>query len=144
MLNLKHNVSDEFKENIIKKLENRKNFMYYEGLRDGLEENIKYKFFYSNPFDPLEFIIIDIFYETVRTNIINRSIDAFGVIEIIKEKDSTPTGLTECIYGYIEAQDVVIRNVNKISIKLHLSKKGHMDISEAINYFENYACNREI
>ncbi|EYE89240.1 hypothetical protein Q428_03555 [Fervidicella metallireducens AeB] len=49
---------EEYLYNILKK---RKNLMVYEGIRDGLDEDIKCKYFYSNPYDAFEYVTIDIF-----------------------------------------------------------------------------------
>lgn len=144
MLNLIHKNHMDIKDNILEILNRRKNFIFYDGLMDGLSNDVKYKFFYSNPHDALEFIILDVFYKAQIKNICDRSVETFGVIETVKEVDELPTGLTESIFGYTLIEEVEIRSIKKYRASLYINKNGLNDIENTINYFENYICNKGI
>ncbi|WDC84112.1 hypothetical protein PL321_17870 [Caloramator sp. mosi_1] len=60
-------------------LKGRKNLMFYDGRRDGLEDNVAFKYFYSSPKNALDFVNVDIF-ENPKDCI-------YGVINVIMDYD---------------------------------------------------------
>lgn len=116
-------------------LKGRKNLMFYDGRRDGLEENIAFKYFYSSPKNALDFINIDIFE--------NPSDNIHGVINIIMDYDGGYEGCSS-EYGDIKVEKIEIRGVDKIKVELLLNKYGVSNIESAIEYFEGYIFNKTL
>jgi uncharacterized protein YihD (DUF1040 family) len=122
----------------------RKNLMVYDGIRDGLDENIRAKYFYSNPGEPLEFVVIDIYKDSVLLRFEGNESEVFGVVNIIKEKEAFDDSELESIYGHIIIRDIIIRDVDKNEITLYLNKNGISDLKSAVLYFEEYFCIKSI
>jgi hypothetical protein len=135
---------DILRNDIYKIVSDRKNLMFYDGKVDGLEPNINCKFFYSSPFDPLEFVTIDV-YEDVKTlNINSKKIKVFGIINIIRDKDNLNIGFYQSEYGTVLIEEVELRGVKKLNIKLYINEFGEVDINNTINYFEKKLCLKSI
>ncbi|WP_027308753.1 hypothetical protein [Caloramator sp. ALD01] len=119
-------------ENVLK---GRKNLMFYDGRRDGLDENVAFKYFYSSPKNALDFINVDIF-ESPKDSL-------FGVINVIMDYDG---GYEECSsdYGNITVEKLQIRGVDKIKVELLLNKYGVSNIENAIEFFEGYIFNKTL
>lgn len=119
-------------ENVLK---GRKNLMFYDGRRDGLDENVAFKYFYSSPKNALDFINVDIF-ESPKDSF-------FGVINVIMDYDG---GYEECSsdYGNITVEKLQIRGVDKIKVELLLNKYGVSNIENAIEFFEGYIFNKTL
>ena len=116
-------------------LSGRKNLMFYDGRRDGLEENIAFKYFYSSPKNALDFINIDI-YEKPRDFI-------YGCISVIMDYENIYKEFSSD-YGKIEIEKIEIRGVKKIKVSLLLNKYGLENIEDAILYFEGYITNKTL
>ncbi|SHF45855.1 hypothetical protein [Caloramator proteoclasticus] len=116
-------------------LRGRKNLMFYDGKRDGLDENVAFKYFYSSPKNALDFINVDIF-ESPKDSL-------FGVINVIMDYDG---GYEECSsdYGNITVEKLQIRGVDKIKVELLLNKCGITNIENAIEFFEGYIFNKTL
>lgn len=123
------------KEKLANLLQDRKNLMYYDGIKDGLDENIAFKYFYSSPKNPLEFIIIDIF---------NQPQDKiYGNISIIVDYQEGYSDM-QSEYGNVVVEKTVVRDINKLHIKLELNEVGIKNIEEAVEFFEGYILNRTL
>lgn len=119
-------------ENVLK---GRKNLMFYDGIRDGLDENIAFKYFYSSPKNALDFINVDIFE--------NQKNYIYGVINVIMDYDGGYEGCSS-VYGNITVEKVQIRGVDKIKVELLLNKYGVSNIENAIEFFEGYILNKTL
>ncbi|MCX7950578.1 MAG: hypothetical protein N2594_01335 [Clostridiales bacterium] len=123
------------KEKLANLLQDRKNLMYYDGIKDGLDENIAFKYFYSSPKNPLEFIIIDIF---------NQPQDKiYGNISIIVDYQEGYSDM-QSEYGNVVVEKTVVRDINKLHIKLELNEIGIKNIEEAVEFFEGFILNRTL
>lgn len=142
MLNLEGSEQEIFKDNFIEELGNRKNLIVYDGINDGLEENIKNKYFYSNPYDPLEFIVIDIYSKPVINIIYNKKVEIFGIVSIIKEKCEYINRDFETVYGVVRINDICIRGIKKNEITMYINKHGLQDLKGVVLYFEDYFCKK--
>lgn len=133
-----------FEEYIYDILKNRKNFMVYEGIRDGLDEDIKYKYFYSNPYDAFEYVTFDIFKYPKIILLNNKKIEAYGLFSTVKDriymKDLNETN----IFGTVLIKNIQIRDVDKNQFLLYLNKKAFDYIEETIHYFESNICKKGI
>ena len=119
---------------------NRKNLLIYDGMRDGLDDNIDFRFFYSNPFEPLEFVNIDVFKNADVILFGNNRSRVYGRIYIIMEKENFGSNFFESWYGLVQIEDINIRGVAKIKVTLFLNENGIVNIDKAINYFESTYC----
>lgn len=116
-------------------LKGRKNLMFYDGRKDGLEENIAFKYFYSSLKNALDFINIDIY---------EKPIDfIYGSISIIMDYDDIYKECS-CDYGKIEAEKTNIRGVEKVRLSLLLNRYGFENIEDAIIFFEGYITNKTL
>jgi hypothetical protein len=127
-------------EQLYEELYKRKNLMVYDGIRDGLGDNIRTKYFYSNPHEPLEFVVLDLYIEPVLVRFNENEAEVFGVINIVKEKGTYEDSEIETIYGHLTAKDIMIRDVDKSEITLYINKNGINDLKSAVLYFEKYFC----
>jgi hypothetical protein len=127
---------DKLKSDIYSVLINKKNLIFYDGLMDGLEPNLYFKFFYSSPHDALEFINLDIYKKTERVQFGNKLVEVFGVMSIITGKENILSEFTENIFGYFTIDDIKIRQIDKKNIKLFISKNGLSNIKNLINFYE--------
>lgn len=127
-------------DRLLDELNKRKNLIIYEGIKDGLDEGVKNKYCYSNPYDPLEFIIIDVYNKPVVKGINNKNIEVFGIISIIKDEESYAAREFDTIYGRVEISDLCIREIKKNEIILNINKAGIQDLKRVILYFEDYFC----
>lgn len=125
----------DLKEKLSALLDNRKNLMYYDGIKDGLEENIAFKYFYSSPKNPLEFIIIDIFNKPQH--------EIYGNISIIVDYQEGYSDM-KSQFGNIVVEKTTVRDVNKLNIKLELSEVAINNIEDAVEFFEGYILNRTL
>ena len=121
-------------------LNKRKNLMTYEGIKDGLEEGVRKKYCYSSPYDPLEFIIIDIYSKSVIKNIYNKKVEVFGIMSIIKDEDKNVIREHDTIYGVISISDLCLRGIKKNEVVLNINKIGIQDLKRVVLYFESYFC----
>lgn len=142
MQKLKINYLNNLRDEMYDLLNDRKNLMFYDGIRDGLDDNIECKFFYSSPHDPLEFINIDIFNEKTVVNLNGCSEECFGTISIIKDVTCINETDLRNVYGKVNVDYVDIRGINKQNIKLFLNNDGISKIKDAIEYFENELCKK--
>lgn len=125
----------DIKEKLSNLLQDRKNLMYYDGIKDGLDENIAFKYFYSSLKNPLEFIIIDIY---------KRSYDnIYGVIGIIIDYQEGYKEM-QCEYGSVVVEKTIVRDINKLNIKLELNEFGISNIEDVVEYFEGYILNKTL
>lgn len=130
------------RDDFIEELNKRKNLMIYEGIGDGLEEGVKKKYCYSSPYDPLEFIIIDIYNRTIIKNIYNKKVEIYGIMSIIKEEEKYLRNEYESIYGNITISDIYIRNIKKNEVILNINRVGIQDLRSVVLYFEDYFCKK--
>lgn len=121
-------------------LNKRKNLMIYEGTKDGLDLSIQTKYCYSSPYDPLEFIIIDVYTKPVIKDINNKKVEIFGIMSIIKEEDKYEFREFDTIYGVVRISDICIRGIKKNEITLNINKAGIQDLKRVVLYFEDYFC----
>lgn len=142
MINLDEAEYEAYKDNFIKELSKRKNLMVYEGIKDGLEERVKNKYCYSSPFDPLEFVIIDVYNKPVIKNMYNKKVEIFGIMSIIRDEDGYIHRDFDTIYGAIEICNLCIRDVKKNEITLNINKNGIQDLKNVVLYFEDYFCRK--
>jgi hypothetical protein len=127
-------------DGLFDELNKRKNLMIYEGIKDGLEVGVKNKYCYSSPYDPLEFIIIDVYNKSVIINIDNKKVEVFGTMSIIKDEDKYVEREFDTIYGYVVISDLCIREIKKNEVTLNINKIGIQDLKRVIVYFEDYFC----
>jgi hypothetical protein len=117
---------------------NKKNLMYYDMQIEkcsDIDENIIYRYFYSSPYDSLEFITLDVFnYAYAMKHKI------FGVLTIIRDRVNIPESECGLPYGEVEIEDIIVREVEKSRIKLFINSAGIQNIDLCINYFENKYC----
>jgi hypothetical protein len=142
MYGLKQLNYDVLRDEVYSVIKNRKNLIFYDGIKDCLEENIVFKFFYSNPHDPLEFITIDIYNKVEKIKIDGKTMESLGLISIIKEKPEHILSNFENINGYVVVEDIKIRNVDKIKIQFHINRNGISNMKDVIEYFENNLCSK--
>lgn len=142
MFNLDEAEYKTFKDDFIEELSKRKNLMVYDGIKDSLEERVKNKYCYSSPYDPLEFIIIDVYNKPVIKDIHNKKVEIFGIMSIIKEEDEYIHRDIDTIYGVIKICDLYIREIKKNEITLNINKNGIQDLKNAVLYFEDYFCRK--
>lgn len=131
-----------FNDEFIEELNKRKNLLVYEGIKDGLEEGIKNKYCYSSPFDPLEFIIIDVYNKPVIKKIHNKKVEVFGILSIIKDEEKYVQKEFESIYGNITIVDIFIRKIKKNEVTLNINNVGIQDLKRVVLYFEDYFCRK--
>lgn len=127
-------------DGLFEELSKRKNLMTYEGIKDGLEEGVKNKYCYSSPYDPLEFIIIDVYNKSVIKNINNKKVEVFGIMSIIKDEDKCILREIDTIYGFIKISDLCLREIKKNEVVLNINKIGIQDLKRVVLYFESYFC----
>lgn len=142
MINLDEAEYEVYIDDFIKELSKRKNLMVYEGIKDGLEECVKSKYCYSSPYDPLEFVIIDIYNKPVMKNICNKKVEVFGIMSIIRDEDRYIHGDFDTIYGAMEICKLCIRDVKKNEIILNINKNGIQHLKNVVLYFEDYFCRK--
>lgn len=130
-------ILDDLKNKIYELLINRKNLISYDGLKDSLESNIYYKFFYSSPKDALEFINLDIYRKAEKIQIGIKYFEAYGIMNIITDKEVIGPKYSENIFGYLVVDDIKIRQVDKRNIKLLINRNGLLNIKSLINFFED-------
>ncbi|MDF2673851.1 MAG: hypothetical protein K0R09_2116 [Clostridiales bacterium] len=123
-------------------LNKRKNLMVYEGIKDGLKAGIKNKYCYSSPYDPLEFVILDIYNKPVIKNIENKKVEIFGIMSIIKEEVKNAIKEFDTIYGNVCIENILIRGIKKNEVRLNINRIGIQDLIGAVLYFEDYFCKK--
>lgn len=140
MFEMRYDDRDNLKDEIIETLRGRRNLMVYDGIRDGLDENVDYRFFYSSPGDALEFVVGDIFRSSVDIEFKGRNIECFGKVKIIREPKDYREGFVECLFGMVTTENIKVRAMDKVDIVLNLNFYGIERINEAIEYFEKFFC----
>ena len=123
-------------------LNQRKNLMVYEGIKDGLDEDVRNKYCYSSPYDPLEFIILDIYNKPVIKNTKNKKVEIFGIMSIIKEEVKNTIMEFDTIYGYVRIENILIRGIKKNEVTLNINRIGIQDLISVVLYFEDYFCKK--
>ena len=126
------------KNKIQEALKNKKNLMYYDMQIEkcsDIDENIIYRYFYSSPYDPLEFITLDVFNCAYAVKH-----KTFGVLTIVRDRVNIPESECDLTYGEVEIEDIIVREVEKSRIKLFINSTGIRNIDSCINYFENKYC----
>lgn len=126
------------KNKIQETLKNKKNLMYYDMQIEkcsDIDVNIIYRYFYSNPYDPLEFITLDVFNYAYAAKH-----KVFGVLTIIRDRINITESECDLAYGEVEIEDIIVREVEKSRIKLFINSTGIQNIDLCINYFENKYC----
>lgn len=121
-------------------LHEKRNLMVYDGRRDGLDEKVDYRFFYSSPGDALEFVIGDIFRNGDDFKIDGRSIKRFGEINIIREPGDFCEEIVECLFGIVVVGKIKVREIDRINITLNLNSFGVKRLKDSIEYFEKSFC----
>lgn len=140
MYEIRYDDRYNFRDDMMKILCSRRNLMVYEGIRDGLEENIDYRFFYSSPGEALEFVIIDIYRYPIDIEFESRKMECFGKIKMIREPGDFSEEAIRCLFGRILIENIKLREMDKINIVLNLNFHGIERIEEAIEYFEGLFC----
>lgn len=142
MFNLDEAEYKAYENDFIGELSKRKNLMVYEGTKDDLEEYVKNKYCYSSPYDPLEFIIIDVYNRPVIKKINNKKVEVFGRMSIIKDENVYMQRDFDTIYGTINIYDICIRDIKKNEITFNINKNGIQDLKNVVLYFEDYFCKK--
>jgi hypothetical protein len=123
-------------------LVSKKNLMIYDGFSDNLEENIAHKFFYSNPYEPLEFINIDIYYKWLPSLLSPGKIKIHGQIAVIRDRLNYDQDTHFNYYGVVIMEEMKIRDVEKTKITLFIGDNGITDIEGLVDYFESNYCKK--
>lgn len=122
-------MSEEFdvlNSQLLKILENRKNFLYYNDDPELRKVNVRCKFIYSNPNNYLEFINVDIHISG------ENLVSIYITMQPLELKSSKIVS----DYGVLLSTPCYIRSVPKTKLMLLVNDNGVSKIRKTIEYFE--------
>ena len=120
-----------------------KYLIFYDGNEKDygmMPDNVLYRFFYSSPGNPFEYVFIDIYNAPNDMDIKGEKSRQFGRISLIRQKSKIQRDTIDCYYGTIKIRDEEIRNIKKDSIELFMNDNAIDDVKGVIEFFESNFC----